>query len=279
MTGTFAPKVGFACLMCICCASYFAPRAAFGASASQANPQSEMNADQGVSANETGLERANALVATKQYEAAIRAYQDLLKSEPRNALYLNMIGICYLNLGNDKQAKKYFERSFKADKKYAPARSNLGMVWYRKKNYRRAIREYRKALAIDPDQAGVYANVGYAYYHWKKYKQAFAAFYMALEIDPNFFERTARVGTLMQDRTLSNHGMFYFMMAREYARLGDAPRCADALRKAWDEGYPEIAKARTDPDFAKVRDDPRVQEVLLQISPSLPAAPVSPRGK
>ena len=39
-----------------------------------------------------------------------------------------MIGIAYLNLSNFDQAKKYFERSAKADKKYSSAVNNLGMV-------------------------------------------------------------------------------------------------------------------------------------------------------
>jgi len=228
-----------------------------------------------LSPRELKLERAKIFLATKRYEASIQEYQELLKSEPRNALYLNMIGINYLNLSNFGQAKKYFQRSAKADKKYSSPVNNLGMVWYQQKNYKKAIREYRRAIVIDPGQSGAYGNLGFAYYNTKKFPQAAEAFRKALEIDPHAFERNARVGTMMQDRSVSNRGMFYYMMAREYAQLGNAEQCAEYLRRAFDEGYPEFAKAKTDSAFAKVLTDPGVQEVLQRI-PATPAEAASP---
>ncbi len=218
-------------------------------------------------ARDVAIDRAKIFMAEKRYDAGILAYEDLLKNEPKNALFMNMIGIAYLNLANYGQAKKYFERAAKADKSYSSAVNNLGMVAYQQKNYRRAIREYQKAVAIDPNQGGTHANLGYAYYKTKKYPEAAAEFRKALEIDPHTFEHNERVGTMMQDRTVENKGLFFFMMAKEYAQIGDAEHCADYLRKSLDEGYKDVAKARTDPAFKKVVDDPTVQGVLLLVTP------------
>jgi len=220
-----------------------------------------------LNAKDVAIDRAKILMAEKRYDAGILAYEDLLKNEPKNPLFMNMIGIAYLNLANYGQAKKYFDRAAKADKTYASAVNNLGMVAYQQKNYRRAIREYQKAVAIDPNQGGTHANLGYAYYKTKKYPEAAAEFRKALEIDPHTFEHNERVGTMMQDRTVENKGLFFFMMAKEYAQLGDAEHCADYLRKSLDEGYKDVAKARTDPAFKKVVDDPTVQGVLLLVTP------------
>jgi len=222
---------------------------------SQRNPQDQQT------------ERARILMAEKRYAAAIDAYQDLLKNQPKNAPYLNSIGIAYLNMGNSPQAKKYFERSAKADKKYSSAVNNLGMIWYQQNNYRRAIREYQRAISIDPALAGVHVNLAFAYYNTKKYPLAFAEFHKALELDPHALERNDRGGSMMQDRTVANHGLFFFLMAREYAQQGDAEHCAAYLRKSLDEGYPEVAKAGSDPTFKKVVDDPGVQGVLLLAAP------------
>jgi len=219
------------------------------------------------SARDMAIERAKILMAEKRYDAGIHAYEDLLKNEPKNAVFINMIGIAYLNLANYNLAKKNFERAAKADKSYASAVNNLGMVYYQQKNYRRAIREYQRAVAIDPSQGGTHANLGYAYYKTKKYPEAAAEFRKALEIDPHTFEHNERVGTMMQDRTVENHGLFFYMMAKEYAQIGDAEHCADYLRKSLDEGYKDVAKAKTDPAFKKVLDDPTVQGVLLLITP------------
>ena len=220
------------------------------------------------SARDVSIERARIMMAEKRYDAGIHAYEDLLKNEPKNAVFMNMIGIAYLNMGNFPLAKKNFEHSAKTDKKYASAVNNLGMVWYQQKNYRRAIREYQKAVAIDPAQGGTHANLGYAYYKTQKYAEAAAEFHKALEIDPHTFDHNERVGTMMQDRTVENKGLFFYMMAKEYAQMGDAEHCADYLRKSFDEGYKDIAKAKTDPAFKKVLDDPTVQGVLLRVVPT-----------
>jgi tetratricopeptide (TPR) repeat protein len=223
-------------------------------------------------------ERAKIFMATKRYDEAIREYNDLLKNDSKNAPYLNMVGIAYLNLGNPSQARKYFERSSKADKKFASPLNNLGMIWYQQKNFRKAIRQYQRAIQIDSQQAGLYANLGFAYYNTKKYTEAFDSFHKALQIDPHAFEHNDRTGSMTQDRSVTNHGLFFFMMAREYAQLGDAEHCAEYLRKSIDEHYPDVANAMTDPLFKKVVNDPTVQAVFLLITPEDSKTATAPPG-
>jgi tetratricopeptide (TPR) repeat protein len=213
-------------------------------------------------------ERARIQIAEKRYDAAIQTYQDLLKADPKNAVFLNMIGIAYLDLSNYNQAKKYFTRASKADKKYSSAVNNLGMVYYHQKDFRRAIREYQRAVAIEPDQAAAHANLGFAFYNSNKYPEAATEFQRAIELDPRIFERNDRVGTTVQDRSVSNHGLFFFTMAKVYAQKRDAEHCAEYLRKSLDEGYKDIAKAATDPAFKDVINDPDVQAVLARIIPA-----------
>jgi tetratricopeptide (TPR) repeat protein len=212
-------------------------------------------------------ERAKVQMAEKRYEAAIESYLDLLKTDPKNAIYMNMIGIAYLDVNNYEQAKKFFARSSKADRKYSSAVNNLGMVYYHQKNFRGAIREYVRAVKIDPDQAGTHSNLGFAYYNTNKFPEAAAEFQKALELDPSIFERNDRAGAMVQDRSVINHGQFFFMMAKVYAQKGDATHCAEYLRKSLDEGYKEVGKAVTDPAFKDVINDPVVQDVLLRITP------------
>ena len=213
-------------------------------------------------------ERAKVQIAEKRYEAAIQTYQDLLKADPKNAVYLNMVGIAYLDLSNYDQAKKYFMRASKADKKFSAAVNNLGMVYYHQKDFRRAIREYQRAVAIEPDQAAAHANLGFAFYNSNKYPEAATEFQRAIELDPRIFERNDRVGTTVQDRSVSNHGLFFFTMAKLYAQKRDAEHCAEYLRKSLDEGYTDITKATTDPAFKDVIDDPDVQAVLVRVVPA-----------
>jgi len=221
-----------------------------------------------LSPREMQEERARIQMAEKRYDAAIQGYLDLLKSDPKNAGFMNMIGIAYLNLSNYDLAKKYFLRAAKADKKNASAVNNLGMVYYHQKDFRRAIREYQRAVSIDPSQAGAHANLGFAYYNSSKFPEAAAEFQKALEIDSSIFERSDRAGSTVQDRSVSNHGLFFFTMAKVYAAKGDAAHCADYLRKSLDEGYKDVGKAATDPSFKGVIDDPAVQAVLARVVPA-----------
>jgi tetratricopeptide (TPR) repeat protein len=213
-------------------------------------------------------ERAKVQMAEKKFDAAIQTYQDLLKSDPKNATYMNMIGIAYLDLGKYDLAKKYFARASKADKKNSSAVNNLGMVYYHQKDFRRAIREYQRAVNIDPNQAGAHANLGFAFYNSNKFPEAAAEFQKALELDPAIFERNDRAGNTMQDRSVSNHGLFFFTMAKVYAQKRDAAHCAEYLRKSLDEGYKDVGKAATDPAFKDVVDDPVVQAVLVRAAPA-----------
>jgi tetratricopeptide (TPR) repeat protein len=217
---------------------------------------------------EMQVERARVQMAEKRYEAAIQSYQDLLKADPKNAVYMNMIGIAYLDLSNYNQAKKYFIRASKTDNKYSSAVNNLGMVYYHQRDFRRAIREYQRATLIDPSQAGTHANLGFAYYNSNKFPEAATEFQKALEIDPRIFERNDRAGTMVQDRSVSNHGLFFFTMAKVYAQKRDAEHCAEYLRKSLDEGYKDIGKAATDPAFKDVINDPVVQAVLTRAVPT-----------
>jgi tetratricopeptide (TPR) repeat protein len=246
-------------------------------STASSQSQSGSGATSALSPNDMQVERARVQMAEKRFDAAIQTYQDLLKADPKNASYMNMMGIAYLDLGRYDLAKKYFLRASKADKKNSSAVNNLGMVYYHQKDFRRAIREYQRAITVDPGQAGPHANLGFAYYNSNKFPEAANEFQKALEIEPSIFERNDKAGSTVQDRSVSNHGLFFFTMARIYAQKRDAEHCAEYLRKSLDEGYKDVGKAATDPAFKDVVDDPVVQAVLVRVTkPDQKASPAQP---
>lgn len=238
------------------------PAASDSSSRQPAPPQTQQEKDE---------LRARIRMATKHYAEAADLYQRLAKQYPRNPAYLNFSGIARMQMGDLNGARKLFQRTTKVDKTFADGFNNLGTVWFSKRNYKKAIREYRKAIKLRPDVAGYYTNLGYAYFNRKKLPEAFAAFRQALLLDPGILERTGRGGPILQDRSVSDHGLFNFMMARTYAQLGDGPRCAVYLRKAFDEGYKGLGKkVRSDSAFAGVLSHPEVKTVLDQIAPPAP---------
>lgn len=206
--------------------------------------------------------RGDILVARKDFALAAKTYEEILQKDPRNAPLLNKIGVCYQQLNDSGRARHYYERAVKADKKYASAINNLGTLDYMEKRYGKAIKSFKKALLLQGDQSGVYSNLGYAYCGTRDFPRALEAFSKALALDPEVFERKGGVGSIVQQRSSDDPGALYFVVARSYAKAGDAEHAARYLKMARDDGYKGFRSAQKDPDFARVIGDPRVQEVL-----------------
>ena len=211
----------------------------------------------------TDEQLADLCMVRKEYREAAGLYKRLADQEPRNAVYLNKLGIALHQQTALNLALKYYERASKMDPMYADAQNNIGTIWYQRKKYNKAIHAYQKALSIRTDMAVLYSNLGYAYFGDKKYEQSIAAFRQALSIDPRLFETNgSRAGSLLQDRSVGDRGRFYFMLAKSFAEAGDLEHCLRYLRKAKDEGYTSLGEVKTDKAFAAVLKDPAMEEIL-----------------
>jgi tetratricopeptide (TPR) repeat protein len=218
---------------------------------------------------ETAEMHADILMARKMYADAIHQYESLLATAPKDAPLLNKIGVAYQEEGNAALAGRYYKKSMHADKTFASAINNLGTVEYSRKHYGRAIRYYKEAVALHPDDelATVYSNMGYAYFSDKQYPSALDAFDKAIALDPQIFAHHGGYGSTIQQRSTTEPGLFYFLVAKTYARKGDVEHCAHYLKMARDDGYKDILAAEKDPEFARVIKDPRVREVLQVVPP------------
>ena len=222
--------------------------------------------------------QARIFMAKKQYAEAAQVYSKLSQESPKDPAYLNYLGIALLQEGKLDEARKYFDRATKVNRRFSDAYNNLGATYYAEKNYKKAVSQYQRSLSLKPDVASVYTNIGYAYFAEKQLPKAMEAFHRALEIDPHVFEETGRAGSILSYRSVADRGLFNFMLAKDYAQSGDAPNTILYLRRAHDEGYKEVAKARTDPAFAKVIADPDVKALLDEIAPAPTPPPAPPHS-
>src|SRR5437016_14040043 len=216
----------------------------------------------------TDEQLADLHMARKDYREAALTYKRLADQNPRNPVYLNKLGIALHQQAALGPALKYYERASKADPSYADAQNNIGTIWYQRKKYGKAIKAYQKAIGIRNDMAVLYSNLAYAYFGEKKYQQAIGSFRQALALDPQLFEHnSSRNGSLLQDRSVSDRGRFYYLLATSFAEAGRLERCLIYLRKAKDEGYNELSAVKSDPSFAAVLKDPAVQAVIAPRPP------------
>ena len=207
------------------------------------------------------------LMARKEYLSAVIAYTKILETDTKSAQVMNKVGVAYQQLGDLNKAERYYKKAIHADKNFASAINNYGTVEYEKKHFGKAITLYKKALEYQSEKATLYSTLGYAYFGNKEYPQAMSTFAQALALDPEIFERKGSSGSVIQQRTANDPGLFYFFVAKTYAQSGDAERAAHYLKMARDDGYSNFLSAQTDAGFARVIKDPRVQEVL-QVPPS-----------
>ena len=206
--------------------------------------------------------RAQILMARKDYSEAAIAYQHILETDPHNTDLLNRTGMAYQQLGQDGLAERFYKQAIRADKNYSQALNNIGTVEYSRGRYGKAIKYYKKAISVAPQMAAAYSNLGYAYCGVKQFPAAIDAFGKALAIDPTIFEHKGSGGSVLQQRSAVDSGVLNFMLAKSYAKVGDAERAARYLKLARDAGYKNMLAVQKDPDFASVIKDPRVQEVL-----------------
>jgi len=214
--------------------------------------------------------RADILNARKDYLAAAHAYEDLLVDDPRNAALLNKTGVAYQALGESALADRYYRRALRVNRNLPNALNNIGTLEYAARRYGKAIKYYRKAIENDGRSAPALSNLGYAYTGNRQYAKALEAFGKALAIDPEIYSHHGGAGPLIEQRTAEDPGMLFFLLAKSYAKTGDAKHTVQYLKLARDGGYTNFVAAAKDADFARVIKNPQVREAL-QLPPLPPS--------
>ncbi len=206
--------------------------------------------------------RAEQLRISKLYLDALDYYRAALAKRPNSATLLNKIGITNLMMQRNHEARKYFDLSIKADRKYADAYNNRGVTFYEEKRYGAAIKDYRRAIALDDESASFYNNLGAALFGKGEFDPAVLAYERAVQIDPDVFERTERGGVQAQLPSPGDRARYDFTVAKLYAKMGYSDRSLEYLRKAFEAGYKNFNDVYKFSEFAELRKDKRFVELM-----------------
>jgi tetratricopeptide (TPR) repeat protein len=214
--------------------------------------------------------RGDELRAEKNYLDALDYYRAALAKHPNSASIYNKMGIAELLVQRYPEAKKSFERAIKADHNNADAYNNLGVIFYIGKKYSRAIDRYNKAIQLREETASYYSNLGAALFSKKEFEKSVLAYSRALEIDPDVFERTSKAGVSAQMSKPEDRAHYDYVVAKLYAKMGEADRSLEYLRKAMEEGYKSIDNVYKDEEFAGLRKDKRFTDLMNARPPGIP---------
>lgn len=208
------------------------------------------------------LEKAgDAARATKAYDAAIVYYEAAIRKDKKNATLYNKLGLAQLKDNNLPAARASFEKAVKRNSKFADALNNLGAVYFVQKDHGTAARYFKKAVALDETRPVFHVNLGAAWFGQNKLDRAIAEYDRALQLDPTILDHYTSGGMTAQVSTAEERARYNYMLAKIYARLGDAEQCMRCLKKAKEEGYRNLANVYKDEEFSRLRQDPRLAEI------------------
>ena len=215
-------------------------------------------------------QRADSLREQKMFSDALDYYRAAIAKGTRTADLYNKQGIAELQLTRLDDARKDFERAIKLKKDFPEAYNNLGVTYYLRKKYKNAIKEYDKAVKLREDSASFHSNLGTAYFARKEYETANTEYIRAMEIDPAIFDRRSQGGVSAQLSSPEDRAHFDYVMAKLFAKSGNADRSLQYLRKAMEEGYSKIDNVYKDAEFAELRKDKRFTELMAARPAPLP---------
>ena len=109
------------------------------------------------------LETARNLYAIKNYPAAYKTYQQVVKQLPSNIQLDAEIGQAAYKTGDYTTASQYFSKQKNAVRtKKARLNHNLGNAYLQQKNYQKAIEAYKKSLRTNPSDDKTRYNLALA---------------------------------------------------------------------------------------------------------------------
>lgn len=199
--------------------------------------------------------------AAKQYEDARDYFKLAIRKDSKNPVLYNKLGLTYLRMNDLRSAESSFQKAVKHNSKYADAVNNIGAVYYMRKNYGNASKYFKKAVALEETRPSFHINLGASWFAQKQLDRAIAEYARALELDPEALN-SGNTGVTAQISSPEERARYAYMLAKIFASRGDAEMCIRNLRKAKEEGYRELANVYKDAEFASVRSDPRLAEIV-----------------
>jgi tetratricopeptide (TPR) repeat protein len=163
--------------------------------------------------------------ARGDYGAAIAAYTEAIKFDPKYPIAYNNRGVAYFKSGDNDHAIADYNDAIRLNPKVASAYANRARAFREKGDNDRAIADYTKAISLDGKSATSYNNRGLAYAAKGDNDRAIADYTKAIKLDPrlaNAYENRGRAYRAKGDDDRANRDL------EDAIRLD--PSLADTLR-------------------------------------------------
>jgi tetratricopeptide (TPR) repeat protein len=179
--------------------------------------------------------QAQDLMAVGKWRDAVPVYQNALQLDPTFGRAYAGLAVCYLNLNQTEEARKYYEKAFSLIDRMTDREKyrTRGGYYLLTRNYAKAAEEYRALVENYPSDPAGPTNLAFAYFYARDMRHAVEAGTLAVKSYPNLV-------------LIRGNLALYAMYAGDFAT---AAREADAVLAAnpgYETAYVADAMARLD---------------------------------
>ncbi len=103
---------------------------------------------------------AKKLISEKKYSEAKSLLEEILKSKPDEINTNYLMGVCLDKMGDEKGAKKYFEKVAEKDENFAPVLFKLAVIYQKEGELEKAEEFYKKTVKADDKNYVAFYNLG-----------------------------------------------------------------------------------------------------------------------
>jgi len=204
------------------------------------------------------LDKGAELLAERNYQGGMDAYQNALRLDPNNYIAIKNIGRSFAQLDDTKQAQAFLERAYKIDPLDPQVCNNLGAVFAANANSGEAIRYFEQAVAIDSTNEMYITNLGQEYSRLGRIGKALPLMRQAWALNQKNSMIPYTLGNCFAATQTYDSAEYYYLRsaslggrpAELYYRLGTVQNRLGKTLKA-SEAFVEALKRQ--PDFRECR--------------------------
>jgi len=151
------------------------------------------------------IEKAKALLQTKDFINARPYLTQILKKKPNHAQALRMTGASYAGTGDIQNAINYVQKSIEIEPNNSKSFMLLGTIYFKMKKYDEAIKYLKKVLEKEPKNLIILKLLGISYELARDFDKAIEYIQEALKINPSdgnmsYMLKTAQIKKQQQDK-------------------------------------------------------------------------------
>jgi tetratricopeptide (TPR) repeat protein len=220
--------------------------------------------------------RGTTFYKLERYEEALADYNRSLGLRPAQPAILYSRGVVYDELGRHEEALADYNRSLELRPNHPDTLCNRGATYDELGRYDEALADYNRSLELRPEHPTVLCNRGTVYAKLGKHEEALADYNRSLLLRPDHLTALYDRGTTYARLGRHNEALADYMRSLEI-EPGDPATlynlsCLFSLQGKLNDAltYLELAikrnnkyrhMARTDEDFANIRDDVRFKKL------------------